>query len=74
MALIKKWLKDEPRAAIDAAETLKTYCKNHVAEGCENCIFHYRNDYCLLMTDEYNDASDAGFAPSPDGWRLDLCE
>lgn len=72
---IKSWLKPEHRAAVEAAETLKQYCRNRNAcEGCDKCIFYYKNEYCLLMTDEFNDASDAGFEPTPDGWRLDLCE
>ena len=68
MALIREFLNAETRAAIEAAETLRDYCASRF---CENCIFHYKYDDCLLMTDNPNNAEES--APAPYGWALDKC-
>lgn len=73
MSLIKEWLNKQTRDALEAAETLKAYCKSM---SCQDCIFHASNDDdCLLTSLELNeDYIERGELSSPGGWLLDQIE
>ena len=60
--IIKSWLRDDVRAAFDAAETIKRFCEER--GNCGKCPFE-TNDGCLFYTETGNDTL------TPAGWNLE---
>ena len=74
MALVRQFLNKKTSDALEAAETLRDYCKS-IDCSSESCIFHRDGDDCLLMSEDLNNNYiERGELPAPEGWRLDLCD
>ena len=63
MALVRQFLRNDVRDALDAAETIKQFCKDR--GNCGKCPFE-TNEGCLFL------AENAELSPA--GWNLDALE